>query len=114
MSGSYNDMNVLQRSHVFVRLVEGEGLQVNNTISEHDYSMGYYLANSIYPSWATFVKIILEAQGDKKSILQRPMKQVGRMLKGYLKFYNLTLLLFVGCLVCGMKTPSTILRWLAS
>ena len=111
MPASHNDINVLQRSPIFARLAEGEGPQVTYNINGHDYSMGYYLADDIYSSWATFVKTIPEPQGNKIFFLQRHKKRVQRMLSGRLGFYNRALLLFVGRLVCRMKTRSMIVGY---
>ncbi|XP_074342791.1 uncharacterized protein LOC141680469 [Apium graveolens] len=58
LSGSLNDINVLDRSHLFEDLAEGRGPEVRYTINGHEYNMGYYLADGIYPSWPTFVKTI--------------------------------------------------------
>jgi hypothetical protein len=66
MPDSHNDINVLQRSSIFVRLVEGQGPQVKYNINNNNYSMSYYLADKIYLSWTTFVKTIPEPQGNKK------------------------------------------------
>uniref|UniRef100_A0A453I6K4 DDE Tnp4 domain-containing protein n=1 Tax=Aegilops tauschii subsp. strangulata TaxID=200361 RepID=A0A453I6K4_AEGTS len=63
MPGSHNDINVLQRSPVFRRLCNGESPSCNYTVN----NMVYYLADGIYPQWATFVKTISEPRGNKQS-----------------------------------------------
>jgi hypothetical protein len=74
MPGSHNDINVLQWSPIFVRLAEGQGPQVNYSINGNNYSLGYYLADGIYLSWATFVKTVPEPQGNKKKYFTKAQK----------------------------------------
>ena len=63
---SLNDINVLERSTIFNELAEGRAPLVNYPVNGHEYKMGYYLTDGIYPSWSTFVKTIPCPQGNKK------------------------------------------------
>ncbi|XP_062198868.1 uncharacterized protein LOC133901539 [Phragmites australis] len=66
MLGSLNDINVLHRSHLLDNLAAIVAPQVQHSINGHQYNMGYYLADGIYPEWATFVKPISCPLGRKR------------------------------------------------
>ena len=55
MPMSHNDINVLNRSHLFSDLVEGYNPAINYTINGHNYNTRYYIVDGIYPKWATLV-----------------------------------------------------------
>jgi hypothetical protein len=67
-AGSNNDINVLNTSDVFNDVLNGQAPRVQYTVNRTTYHMGYYLADGIYPEWATFVKTIPMPQGEKRKL----------------------------------------------
>jgi hypothetical protein len=66
MSGSCNDINVLQLSPLMTRIAMGEGPPVEFEAHGHKYNYGYYLPDTIYPKWCSFVKPVVKHQGKKQ------------------------------------------------
>jgi hypothetical protein len=65
LPGSQNDINVLEQSSVFSVLTEGRAPLANYSVNGHNYTLGYYLADGIYPQRSAFVKAIACPQGKK-------------------------------------------------
>ena len=59
VSGSNNDINVLHRSPVVDDVYDGKALECSFVVNGVTFKHGYYLADEIYPQWATFVKSLL-------------------------------------------------------
>uniref|UniRef100_J3MSI3 Uncharacterized protein n=1 Tax=Oryza brachyantha TaxID=4533 RepID=J3MSI3_ORYBR len=57
-AGAYNDINVLNKSPLFINAIKGEAPRVQFVVNGNQYDMAYYLADRIYPEWAAFGKTI--------------------------------------------------------
>ncbi|XP_020253898.1 uncharacterized protein LOC109830959 [Asparagus officinalis] len=68
LSGSNNDINVLQASNLFDNLTQGITPPAHYTIQGKNYDVGYYLADGIYPKWPTLVQTISKSEDKKKTI----------------------------------------------
>ena len=66
VAGSNNDLNVLNQSPLFNDVYKGKAPQCPFTVNNVQYKHGYYIADGIYPEWATFVKSFTCPVDDKK------------------------------------------------
>jgi hypothetical protein len=71
MPGGCNDINVLQRSPIFSSYLRQQSPNVNFTINDHSYNMGYFLADGIYLEWQAFVKTVRNPIYRKKAVFAR-------------------------------------------
>ncbi|XP_075654933.1 uncharacterized protein LOC142625116 [Castanea sativa] len=60
-----------ERSPIFSELEQGHAPAINYSINVHEYTMGYYLADGIYPKWSTFVKTIPSPRGHKQKLFAK-------------------------------------------
>jgi hypothetical protein len=58
MASFNNDINVLHRSPVFNRLMQGKAPRVSYEVNGNEYDKPYYFVDGIYPNWDTLVKTV--------------------------------------------------------
>nr|GEV70055.1 hypothetical protein [Tanacetum cinerariifolium] len=57
MTSANNNINVLDNSPLFDDLLDDKAHVAPFVVNDVGYEMGYYLADGIYPQWATFVSL---------------------------------------------------------
>jgi hypothetical protein len=67
-AGANNDINVLNKSPLFIDAIKGEAPRVQFAVNGNQYDTPYYLADGIYPEWAAFVKTISSPQTEKHKL----------------------------------------------
>ncbi|BAD81240.1 ribosomal protein-like [Oryza sativa Japonica Group] len=71
VAGSNNDINVPNQSPLFLEQVRGEAPRVHFSVNGNEYNNGYYLADGIYPYWASFIKSISLPQTEKHKLFAK-------------------------------------------
>ncbi|GJX49060.1 gypsy type transposase [Tanacetum coccineum] len=71
MAGANNDINVLDNSSLFDDLLDDLAHVVPYVVNGVEYRNGYYLADGIYPEWASFVKSFTVATDPKHTYFKQ-------------------------------------------
>ncbi|GJW96529.1 ALP1-like protein isoform X1 [Tanacetum coccineum] len=71
MAGANNDINVLDNSPLFDDLLDDLAPMVPYVVNGVQYRNGYYLADGIYPEWASFVKSFTVATDPKHTYFKQ-------------------------------------------
>ncbi|GJS50606.1 ALP1-like protein isoform X1 [Tanacetum coccineum] len=71
VAGANNDLTVLNHSPLFDDLLDGIAPVVPYEVNGVTFEKGYYLADGIYPQWATFVKSFTVARDEKNAVFKR-------------------------------------------
>ncbi|GJU13537.1 nucleotide-binding alpha-beta plait domain-containing protein [Tanacetum coccineum] len=71
VAGASNDINVLDNSPLFDDLLDDKAHVAPFVVNGVGYEKGYYLADGIYPQWATFVKSFTVANDAKHSYFKK-------------------------------------------
>ncbi|KAK2663448.1 hypothetical protein Ddye_002022 [Dipteronia dyeriana] len=68
MASTNNDINVLYGSPLFDNLINESATPCDFVVQGHQYNMGYYLSDGIYPSYATLIQIISQPTSIKEKL----------------------------------------------
>jgi hypothetical protein len=68
LAGTHNDLNVLAMSPIFTNLYNGVTPKCSFIVNGREYSQPYYLADGIYPDYATIIKTISQPQGLERQV----------------------------------------------
>jgi hypothetical protein len=94
---------MMERSPLFVKLVEGHAPPCNYKINYHAYTKGTYLAVDVYPRRAAFVKTISKPLGQMKPHFVSRQESSGKISSGHLVYSKLDLLVSGTLLLHGLK-----------
>lgn len=76
MAGTNNDINVLNRSPLFDDIVNDVAPPCKFVVQDHQYDMGYYLSDGIYPQYATLIQTISEPSTNKEKLFAKRQEAV--------------------------------------
>ncbi|GKA89328.1 ALP1-like protein isoform X1 [Tanacetum coccineum] len=71
VAGANNDINVLDNSSLFDDLLDDKAPVAPYVVNGVGFEKGYYLADGIYPQWATFVKSFTVANDAKHAYFKK-------------------------------------------